>query len=385
MFSSVRRGWAAACAARWSRSGRSLHFDLHAGRLAGAPRRRPRSARRGCPARRRRRAGRARPARSRRSASFRPRFALPGTIGPTAADRRVAGPSGGNSIVIVLSSAANSDGNCPAAPDPAAAPRPSPSGALAIGCRARKSANCIWTSVGSSSIRWNRSVRDAACSPRNAARAIAVPAASSRSPPSSAQSSGVSSEEKASCRKRLPTPFVTVVDGGGEMAAAAAGRTDQQDARPACGGQFDLPASQPHGGPLADKSIGAEPCGGFLAKTADGFVQGDRVRFGGLGGLIGSRICCPIGRRQGWRGCPAAPRLTAAMGKKRPRRSTSVPSSAIARDRGGRNLARQTCRRRAERGGDGVGPSDGGAGMVCATCGPKALRPPFPATPGTPG
>ena len=86
------------------------------------------------------------------------------------------------------------------------------------------------------------------------------------------------------------------MDGGGQMAAAAARRTDQQHARPAGGGQFDLPASQTHGGPLADEPIRPIPRGGLLAKSTDGLVQGDRSRFGGLGRLLGGGIGRSIGR-----------------------------------------------------------------------------------------
>ncbi len=156
------------------------------------------------------------------------------------------------------------------------------------------------------------------------------------------------------------------------MAAAAPRRTDQQDARPARRGQFNLTPSQPHGGPLADEPLRPKPRGGLLAKSTQGLVQGDRIRSGGRGRLLGSGIGRSIGRVENGEDA----QWVFPRGRDGQETSAALDRRAVvghSSDRGGANLARQTRRRRAKRGGDGLGRADGGAGMVGAGAAQKPL------------
>ncbi len=117
------------------------------------------------------------------------------------------------------------------------------------------------------------------------------------------------------------------MDGGGQMLAAASRRTDQQHARPAGGGQFDLSAGEAHGVSLSDESIGPIACGGLLAKSTDGLMQGDWSRVGGLGRLFGGGLGRSIGASTTAR-IPNTSSPSRPIGKKRARRSIGLPSSA---------------------------------------------------------
>ena len=154
------------------------------------------------------------------------------------------------------------------------------------------------------------------------------------------------------------------MDGGGQMVATAARRTDQQHARPAGGGQFDLPAGQTHGGPLADEPIRPIARGGFLAKPTDGLVQGDRLRFGGLGDRDRRRNPAVDRSHRRWRGFPTRLLRRADRAESGARRSTGVPSSAMRATVAVEISPDRARRRRAKGGGDGIGAADRGAGMV---------------------